>query len=60
MVKIYLYAIQKFFGVGRVHATAKNGSASFTVNKLEDIINEIIPHFKLYPLQSSKSIDFLL
>jgi len=54
-----LNSFQKFFNVGRVHVNANN-SASFTVGKLEDIINVIIPHFKLYPLQSSKSIDFLL
>lgn len=55
-----LYAIQKFFGVGRVHATANGGSACFTVSRIKDIISVIIPHFNLYPLQSSKSIDFLL
>ena len=55
-----LYAIQKFFGVGRVHATANGRSACFTVSRIKDIISVIIPHFNLYPLQSSKSIDFLL
>lgn len=41
--------------------TVKQLRASrFTVVKLSDIINVIIPHFKQYPLQSCKKIDFQL
>ena len=32
----------------------------YIVNKLSDIINIIIPHFKAYPLKSEKFIDFQL
>lgn len=53
-----LYKFQSFFKVGNVHTSKK--SASFTVERIEDIVNVIIPHFKEYPLQSAKSIDFNL
>lgn len=53
-----LYKIQSFFKVGRVHISKK--SASFSVERFEDIVNVIVPHFKNYPLQSAKSVDFYL
>lgn len=53
-----LRKIQSFFKVGRVHEDKK--SASFTVGRFEDVVNVIVPHFKKYPLQSAKSIDFYL
>nr|YP_009072395.1 LAGLIDADG endonuclease [Sclerotinia borealis]AHX83035.1 LAGLIDADG endonuclease [Sclerotinia borealis] len=53
-----LYKIQSFFKVGRVHESKT--SASFTVERFEDVINVIVPHFKKYPLESAKSIDFYL
>jgi hypothetical protein len=34
--------------------------AYFEVTKLNDLVNIIIPHFDKYPLQSAKSIDYLL
>jgi hypothetical protein len=55
-----LYKIHTFFGVGRIYVTSDEKVASFTVSKLSDIINVIIPHFKDYPLQSCKSIDLQL
>lgn len=51
-----LHKIQSFFQVGRVHEGKK--SAHYTVERFEDVVNVIIPHFKKYPLQSAKSIDF--
>lgn len=53
-----MYKIQSFFKVGRVHESKK--SVCFMVEKFEDLVNVIVPHFKKYPLQSEKSIDFYL
>ena len=53
-----LKKIQSFFRVGKIHIGKK--AASFTVRRIDDITNVIIPHFKQYPLQSAKSIDFQL
>lgn len=38
-----LYKIQSFFKVGRVHPSKK--SACYTVERFEDVVNVIIPHF---------------
>jgi hypothetical protein len=54
-----LSEIQSFFGgVGQV--AVRGQSASYSVRKLEDIINIIIPHFVKYPLQRAKGMDFKL
>jgi len=56
-----LYKIQSFLGgVGRIHVSSGGKTVSFTVSKIDDLIYVIIPHFKKYPLQSGKSIDFQL
>ena len=56
-----LYKLQDFFGgIGSVIANKTENKAVFSVSKLNDIINVIIPHFDQYPLESAKSIDFLL
>ena len=55
-----LYLIQNFFKVGNVNHNPLKNDAVFRVTKLSDLINVIIPHFDKYPLQSAKSIDYLL
>lgn len=56
-----LVGIQKFFGgVGFITKDFKRNQAYFTVVKLCDIINVIIPHFNSYPLLSKKQLDFIL
>lgn len=37
----------------------KENAFKFNVNKLDDIINKIIPHFDKYPLLTSKNLDYL-
>ena len=58
--KDILYALQNYFGVGVVYENKNGKSASYTVKKLKDIVNIIIPHFKSYSLYSEKCIDFKL
>ncbi len=48
---------QLFGGIGFFNRSKKN-MVSYSVTKLSDIVNIIIPHFNKYPLQSAKSIDF--
>jgi hypothetical protein len=56
-----LYKIQAFLGgIGTIRFGRDNKSATFSVAKLDDIVNIIIPHFKKYPLESCKAIDFQL
>lgn len=61
-----LDGVREFFGCGSilekpVTASRLNGAnpaCSFRVNKLEDVVGVIIPHFTKYPLQSKKANDF--
>lgn len=56
-----LKSIQKFFnGIGQVGLVSTRKLAYFEVTKLNDLVNIIIPHFDKHPLQSAKSLDYLL
>ncbi len=54
-----LYKLKAYFNnVGNIIIT-KN-YVSYRVTNLSDIINVIIPHFKAYPLQSTKIVSYYL
>lgn len=56
-----MHSIKAFFNnVGNIEYTADRKYVSYRVYKLKDIINVIIPHFELYPLQSSKYVYYYL
>lgn len=56
-----LNELQRFFNnVGIVTIKKTRPHAVFTVTKLEDITNVIIPHFSQYHLLTKKVIDFNL
>ena len=52
-----LYDLQKFFDCGIVIKSSKD-CMRFVVQKKEDILNKIIPHFCNYPLKTSKELNF--
>jgi len=54
-----LESIKTFFGVGNTQIN-KDGSITYSVTGLKDLINVIIPHFDKYPLLTQKQIDFEL
>uniref|UniRef100_A0A896Z6G7 LAGLIDADG endonuclease n=1 Tax=Coniophora puteana TaxID=80637 RepID=A0A896Z6G7_9AGAM len=58
--KHLLTKIQDFFGVGNINLYPEAGVSMYTIGKLEDIINVIIPHFLNYPLITQKQADFIL
>nr|WDW20829.1 hypothetical protein [Valsa mali var. pyri (nom. inval.)] len=54
-----LLALQKYFGCGNIYIDNKKENAlKFSVNKIDDIINKIIPHLDKYPLVTSKNLDY--
>lgn len=56
-----LLSIQEFFGgIGFITKDFKNNKVSYTVTKLDDLVNVIIPHFNSFPLFTQKRLDFIL
>ncbi|EJU02386.1 homing endonuclease, partial [Dacryopinax primogenitus] len=53
-----LYDLQRFFKCGRV-VKEREGYLKYEVTKFDDIICKIIPHFKLFPLVTSKFLNFV-
>ena len=52
-----LYELQNFFGCGQVIPSSKD-CMRFVVQKTEDILTKIIPHFTNYHLVTSKGLNF--
>jgi hypothetical protein len=49
-----LYDLERYYECGNVQIdNRKENAFKFNVNKLDDIINKIIPHFDKYPLLTS-------
>jgi len=53
-----LFKIKDYFGCGIVRPNRKDNTYKYEVRSLQDLKNKIIPHFKKYPLQTTKRIDF--
>nr|BBG67071.1 hypothetical protein [Stropharia rugosoannulata] len=58
--KYVLEKIQAYFNCGLVTVNNKKHTAEFVVNKLEDLINIIIPHFNTYSVYTGKLHAFIL
>ncbi|KAG0122974.1 intronic ORF at intron 2 of large subunit ribosomal RNA protein, partial [Tuber indicum] len=52
-----LYDLNNFFGCGQVITSSKD-CMRFVVQRKEDILNKIIPHFTNFPLVTSKELNF--
>jgi len=48
----------QFFGGGSFSIAEKSGIARFTVSKISDIVDNIIPFFEKYPIYGAKAKDF--
>lgn len=55
-----LEAIKTFFGVGKITISENRDVASYRVNSIKQLVENILPHFDKYPLISKKSADYLL
>ena len=53
-----IHAFPAFFGCGGV--VHSKGMAFYKVNRLDDLIQSLIPFFQKYPLHTAKQEDFLL
>lgn len=56
-----LVQVQRAFkDIGYFSHKAKTNTVSYTITKLGDLVDIVIPHFNIYPLRSAKSIDYKL
>jgi len=53
-----LNEIRDFFKVGQITERKTKYTTSYTVSQINTLKDVIIPHFKQYPLQTQKRIDF--
>ncbi len=53
-----LYKIQEYFNCGSIRESKRDNCWKYEVRNVEEIANNIIPHFKKYPLQTDKIKDF--
>lgn len=55
-----LLALQRYFGCGNIYIDNKKEDAyKFSVNKIDDIVNNVIPLLEKYSLLTSKNLDYL-
>ena len=55
-----LFEIQQFFGCGTIRPDRSDRTLKWEVRNLSLLVNTVIPHFRRYPLRSSKHRDFEL
>jgi hypothetical protein len=53
-----LYALQAYFGCGRIRPDRSDRTLKWETRRLEDILVKVIPHFRQWPLMSGKRYDF--
>jgi len=53
-----LKRIQDYFHCGGIRYCSNDGTYKFEVRTLSDLTQKVIPHFKMYPLQTAKRFDF--
>lgn len=52
-----LYLLKDYFGAGSIREDKSDGTLKFEARSLEDLITKILPHFKKFPILSSKQKD---
>ena len=53
-----LYVIQAFFGCGSIRPDRSDKTLKWETRRLDDLVEQVIPHFERYPLMSGKRLDF--
>jgi hypothetical protein len=53
-----LYVIQEKWGCGFIRPDRSDKTIKFEVRNITDLVSKVIPHFRDYPLMSSKQTDF--
>ena len=52
-----LYQLKKYFTCGKIRPDRSDKTLKYEVRSIGDLISKVIPHFRKFPLQSSKQSD---
>src|SRR5713226_2584439 len=53
-----LYIIQEKWGCGFIRPDRSDRTLKFEIRNVSDLVAKVLPHFRTYPLMSSKKTDF--
>jgi hypothetical protein len=53
-----LHALQAHFGCGSIRPDRSDRTLKWETRRLEDLLEQVIPHFETFPLLSGKRLDF--
>jgi hypothetical protein len=53
-----LYVLREQWRCGSIRPDRSDKTVKFEVRKIDDLVATVLPHFRLYPLMSSKQNDF--
>ena len=53
-----LYLIQEKWECGFIRPDRSDKTLKFEIRNVSDLVAKVLPHFKAYPLMSSKQVDF--
>ena len=56
--KKILEQIREYFGVGGLRFSKRDQNYKYEVRSINDLVSKIVPHFRKYPLKTSKQKDF--
>ena len=54
-----LYIIRKLWGCGSIRPDRSDKTVKFEVRTIGDLVANVLPHFRSFPLMSSKQSDFV-
>jgi LAGLIDADG endonuclease len=53
-----LHLVQDYFGCGSIRPDRSDKTLKWETRRLEDLLEQVIPHFERFPLLSGKRLDF--
>jgi LAGLIDADG DNA endonuclease family protein len=55
-----LHAFQAYFGCGSIRPDRSDRTVKWETRRLDDLVEQVVPHFEVFPLLSGKQADFKL
>ena len=55
-----LELMMEYFGCGGIRKNTADKTLKYEIRSLDELLEKVVPHFRMFPLKSSKQKDFLL